>query len=567
MIRTALRSIAIFLLFLALAFSGTAEENTAIVQFQAYVTAHQVDQYFSTPEDREKTLQVYQNLGISKVYLESHRSGHKPGLALLREARDFLQNHGIAVACGITTTAGESFGFPSSSSSYWMNYQHPKTQTDVAAHMREIAPLFDEIIVDDFLATDDESPMSQEVKGNRSWSEYRLELMADFAQRFIIQPAREANPAIQLIEKFPQWYDRFHIFGYHATAAPGMFDRIWVGTETRNPDTKRFGFVMPTEGYINYSWLKSIAREKIGGAWFDFGDCTPGSFLMQAYQSVLAGARELVVFETGSLIAENECLQPFQQRRDALIALGKIVAGRSPLGMYAYKPPHSTGSDENGAANLYIYDYLATLGLAPIPVAQVPADAKCVFLPRQAADDPEIAAKFQDWLKKNIKLIVTPDFVAQAKEIPIPSLPDRNSLLPFSSRQIDTKTIWIFNLETFRHEEFAPDKEMFLPPRPLPVREWPKEIVNPIRKEILSLFGLELDAPNNVGAYLFDNGLLVLANFNDSPAQCIAKIRKADGKPYRACDRFPHDGNTRFEAEENEYTVTLSPWEIAVLQR
>lgn len=538
-----------------------------IPRLETYVTSDQVESYFSTPENRLKTLQVYQNIGITKVFLESLRSGHQASLDSLREARDFLRDHGIEVSGGIATTAGENFCEPSSSPTFWLNYQHPKTQNAISEHIRKVAPLFDEIIVDDFLATDDESSLSLRAKGNRRWSDYRLELMADFAERFIVKPAREANPKIQLIEKIPQWYDRFHLFGYNVEAAPRLFDRVWVGTETRNPDTARFGYTMPTEGYINYRWLASIAGEKIGGGWFDFGDCASGPYLMQAYQSVLAGAKELVLFESGTLIQGSTCLEPFLKRRDALYSLGKILGNRIPQGMYAYKPPNSDASDEQGAANLYIFDYLATLGLAPLPVSQVPDDVRVLFLPRQAADDPEIVAKCNGWQKKGVKLIVTPDFLARVNNPSLPSISDRSSLPPFSSRQMESGTIWIFNLETFRHDEFAPGKELLLPPRPLKVCEWPGEVVNPIRKEVLSAFGLELDAPNNIGVCLYDDGLLVLANFNDVPAQCVVQNLNNPNSIYHPNKIFLHDEKTQFEENKNNCIVTLSPWEIAVLNR
>jgi hypothetical protein len=538
-----------------------------IPRLEAYITAEQVEQYFSTAESRQKALQVYQNIGISKVFLESLRSGYQTNLALLKEVRDFLRNQGIEVSGGITTAAGNDFGVPSSSNSYWLNYQHPKTQTDLANHLRRVAPLFDEIIVDDFFATDDESPISVQAKGDRAWPEYRLQLMADVAERCIIKPAKEANPNIRLIEKFPQWYDRFQIFGYNAVAGPRSFERIWVGTETRNPNTPRFGYVMPTEGYVNYRWLSSIAQEKIGGGWFDFGDCAPGPYLMQAYQTALAGAKEILLFETGRLIEPNECIEPFLTRRDALFALGRILTHRAPQGMYAYKPPNSNGSGANGAANLYIFDYLATLGLAPLPTAAVPEDAKIVFLARQAADDPEIAAKLKAWLKKGVKIIVTPDFLASVNDSSIPKIQDRASLPLFSSKQIDSGVIGILNLETFRQEEFAPDREMFLPPRPLAVSQWTEKEVNPIRSEVLSLWGIALDAPNLVGVCLFDGDLLVLANFNDSPAHCIIHNTLDKNSPFQPHAEFPHVSETKFEINADECAATVAPWEIAVLKR
>ena len=41
------------------------------------------------------------------------------------------------------------------------------------------------------------------------------------------------NPSVRF-DDYPQWYDRFHERGYEVTRQTEDFDRIWVGTETRD---------------------------------------------------------------------------------------------------------------------------------------------------------------------------------------------------------------------------------------------------------------------------------------------------------------------------------------------
>lgn len=94
--------------------------------------------------------------------------------------------------------------------------------------------------------------------------------------------------------------NRFEVVG-----EPKLFDGVWVGTETRGQFTQRFGFVQPYEGFINFRWISTLAGNKIGGAWFDHGDCTDNDFIEQAYQSVLAGAKELVIFNFDSFVTGN----------------------------------------------------------------------------------------------------------------------------------------------------------------------------------------------------------------------------------------------------------------------
>jgi len=404
----------VFYLFIILffPFSLVFAQSELLPCMETYVTPTQTERLFATAEGRENALSLFRKIKLSKIYLDVLRSGHSPDRQLVIEIRDFFVRNGIEVSGGITTTSGKEFGVPSSRTSLFLNYQSEKTRQDMSGRIREIATLFDEFIIDDFFASDDESRISVQAKQDRSWSVYRLDLLTDFARRYLIIPARSVNPDIRFIIKYPQWYDRFHAYGYDVVREPEMFDGVWVGTETRDPKTDTYGYVMPTEGYINYCWLRSIAGEKTGGAWFDFHDCTANIYLMQAYQSVLAGAERIILFDTASFIKQGASARKLINRSEALFALGGILHDRKALGMAAYKPPHSEGSGPEGGANLYIYDYIATLGLSPIMTAQPPDSAPVIFLPRHAAENPDIDNHLRRWIKRGATIVVTPDFLA-----------------------------------------------------------------------------------------------------------------------------------------------------------
>lgn len=596
-----------------LATAAGAQGETA-VRFEAYVTAHQVEQLLASDESRNEALARFQDLGISKVFLETVRSGFKPSAETLTAARDFFRGRGLEVSGAVATTNGNDFGVASNQPGIWLNYQSEKTQADMAEHFRWIAGLFDELMIDDFFATDDESEISAEARGDRSWSEYRLELMMEFAARHVIAPAREANPDVQLILKFPQWYDRFHKFGYDAALAHTLFDRIWVGTETRNPETQRFGFTMPTMGYINYSWLAGLSGDKIGGGWYDFGDCTPETYLMQGYQTVLAGAREIVLFEAGGIVSDNPCLEPFKRRRHAVEALGAVIGNRRALGIPAYKPPRGEGSDEAGAGNLYVYDYLATLGLPAVPVAEPPpAGANAVFLARQAAGAPGIADNVREWLNHDAQVFVTPDFLAAvgddeltrlagfeppfvlsgeeaavngfgagAVNLRVIPMPADGSVLALGEtalgpvpiltrKRFERGEVLTLNLHTYRHGEFAPDREQFLPPRPLTIKNWPDAIVNQIHRAARFPYGFEIIGRNNEGVYFFEDNLLVLANFNHEPIVQQIRPPAGSGIEPRLHQAFPHAEGAELRPSEGPYrshavTAVIPPWELAVIE-
>ena len=49
-------------------------------------------------------------------------------------------------------------------------------------------------------------------------------------------PARAANPHVRMIIKYPNWYEHFQGLGYDLDREPHMFDAIYTGTETRDPE-------------------------------------------------------------------------------------------------------------------------------------------------------------------------------------------------------------------------------------------------------------------------------------------------------------------------------------------
>ena len=182
-----IRSFLLSLLFATIIVSSPFVNAEQVPRLETYVTAHQVDSLLSTLEGREKALGVFQEIGITKIYLETIRSGYVPNDKALIEARDFFRENGIEISCGVATLAGKEFGTLSNRSRLWLNYQSEKTQKDLADCFRKIAAQFDEIMVDDFFATNDRSEGSVQAKGDRSWSQYRLDLMRDIA---VCHPAR-----------------------------------------------------------------------------------------------------------------------------------------------------------------------------------------------------------------------------------------------------------------------------------------------------------------------------------------------------------------------------------------
>ena len=235
------------------------------LKIDIFAPAGAVNRHLSTPEARQKVLDKFKGLRVSKFFLEGNRADEYVPVALLREIRDNFKSKGIAASGAIGPLPGEKFGVASPlGHTRWLDYRAKKTQQDVADVFRSNAAVFDEMIVDDFYCFAEGTP------------EYRLDLLVRLIDTMMLKPARETNPKFRLIIKLPMWYDRFQLFGYDPAGMTAAADTIWIGTESRNRDTRLFdrvtrragapyGYVMPTEGYINFRWLATVAGPKTGG--------------------------------------------------------------------------------------------------------------------------------------------------------------------------------------------------------------------------------------------------------------------------------------------------------------
>ncbi len=520
-----------------------------------YITAQTVENMFSTEDGKRETVSLLRCNGISKVYLEVYRSGLVVSPELLKESVIFLQENGFEVVGGIATVPGGDFGVKQDGTLGWFNWQNEKTQNDLRNVMKSVAPVFDTFIIDDFLCTADTSRESKIAKGDRTWSEYRRELLTGLSESVFIKPARKVNPDIKMIVKFPQWYDRFHMFGYDLAKEPALFDGVWVGTETRGQYTQRFGFVQPYEGFINYRWISTFAGEKMGGAWFDHGDCSDLDFIEQAWQSVLAGAKELVIFNFGSFISGHPGHHLLRRDFEKLADLAAAVAENPIQGAVAYKPANS-----DAGGDLYLMDYIGMFGISLVPESQYPENAEVIFLPTQAAADENVVEKAINSIKNGAKLVVTTGFLAHAKEgkklaelaqiswplknqkittdlilnegkkeqlpfamtldykiIPdgtTPLLMVANDENPFFMVQNKKQNISVINTHTFSQEDFDRVGEVLLCPRQIGLLEVPQNWANTIRSTFQQKDMPQINAPTRVTFQNLSDGSFVIHNYN-----------------------------------------------------
>ncbi|MBN1220839.1 MAG: hypothetical protein JXM69_18095, partial [Anaerolineae bacterium] len=205
---------------------------------------------------------LQKHVKIDKVYLETYRAHLTIDKALMLKVKDFFADRGIKTSGGITTavTMGPQF-----QSFCYSNPEHRKKLKEIVAYT---AGLFDEVILDDFFFTNCKCERCIRAKGRQSWTDFRLAQMVDVSQNLVIEPARRVNPQVNMIIKYPNWYDHFHFTGYNLEAEPPIFDMIYTGTETRDA-VHHHQHLQPYHSYAIMRYFEHVKPGKNGGGWID----------------------------------------------------------------------------------------------------------------------------------------------------------------------------------------------------------------------------------------------------------------------------------------------------------
>ena len=146
---------------------ANAYENFSVAVYcRAYETRQMSDLNWLDSRWQDITKQVQ----VDKVYLETHRDLLIVDDDTLEKAKAYFREHGIRTAGGITLTVNERNRFET------FCYTNPEHRQKVKEIVEHTAHHFDEIILDDFFFTDCKCKLCIAAKGNKSWTQYRLEL-------------------------------------------------------------------------------------------------------------------------------------------------------------------------------------------------------------------------------------------------------------------------------------------------------------------------------------------------------------------------------------------------------
>lgn len=478
-----------------------ANKNIDLLRVSTIFTAQDVRDKLSTENGLDSAIFWCKEAGVTRVFIETFR-GYTAERETLINAKERFEEAGIEASGCVTTV---NFGKPSTGWSLVSCYTNEETRKELIRIFEFTASIFDLIMIDDFLFTDCECEECLEACGEQSMSDYRCNMMNMISKEYILKPARAVNPSVKMINKYPLWYDSFHERGYEVIGETESYDYIWVGTETRDND-----FINHTEGsndpqygaYFIMRWLTDIGGEKTGGGWFDALGTTPKTYLEQARQTVLADAKEMMLFSYGGLLREtNEYsnrkgtgianIEALKVELPGLFELAKLVHNKPIKGVLATKPanslPHSnydtkkvlSGRD----ADAYIYNFVGMLGLPLVPTETIDMNAKSAFFPVHILKDPEFHKKLGKFLSEGKPVLITDGLANHIENV----------------NQYDNLHVLNVNKD------------------PINLLGFGREEVNEIRNKMLEPFGVTFDAPSMIALYLMGDDLIVIENFNDNP--------------------------------------------------
>jgi len=420
---------AVVILLMAVSSAGAEPQPYRSFKVTVYIPVQVVERMDRDPAWLESSWNsISSRLHVDELFIETYRSGTSADDATIDHVKRFFSSHGVVVAGGMAMEGPDGFGQFRS-----LDYTDPKDREVVKRMSALTARHFDEIILDDFFFISTKSDSDIAAKGKRTWEEFRLQLMDDVSRDLILKPAKDANPNVHVIIKYPNWYPSFQGLGYDLEREPQIFPEIWTGDETRDPEITDQQ-LQQYESYEIFRYLENVAPGRNGGGWVDsYGVRYLDRYAEQLWDTILAKARAINLFQYSDLLRPAEagdrsawqmlptsfnffemmrecCGMPFSpQAKDPLVAdvaayaLRQMdrVAGElgKPLGLSSYRPYHSSGED-------FLCDMVGMIG---IPVEMYPEwpQAKTVLLTETAKYDPGIVSKIEQHLRAGDNVVIT----------------------------------------------------------------------------------------------------------------------------------------------------------------
>ncbi|MHB8064448.1 MAG: hypothetical protein ACYDG2_17750 [Ruminiclostridium sp.] len=497
----------------------------------------------------EKSYEFFsKHIDIDKVYLETYRGSTFLSKEDMISCKEFFNNKGIKVSGAITTTqkCDVIWDFRS------FCYSDPEQRKQLSEIVAYTASIFDEVILDDFYFTNCKCDLCIETKNSKSWADFRTEQMAEVSAE-IMKTAKEVNPNINMIIKYPNWYDHHQFTGYNPKDQVKLFDSFYTGTETRDSQYTQ-QVLQRYLGYFIMRYFENINPGKNLGGWFDTFDCNLNAYVEQLNMTIFAKAKEVTLFCAGLLAYDYKICVPlagfvFDELDKLAGQLGE------PIGIACYKPFNSEGED-------FIHGYLGMLGLPLQPSVEYPADSDLILLTESAKKDEAIVEKIKASLCAGKSIIITTGLlkaindklsdIAEVHYTDKKSLvkefgvtmeacsfkdyyhSDREILLPhldFKTNNSWPRAVGIVNYSNhpiLLENKYSKGKLYVLtvPDNCGDLYSYPEGVLNIIR-EIASIdMPIHLEAPSQVGLFAYDNNTFIVESFRETNTEVTIVAHK-----------------------------------------
>jgi len=571
-----MRRIITLLAFLSLIGLTQAAQAAAYKHFRAaiYIPVGSTKRLADPAAFAREFARVSSQLAFDKVYIEAYRDRQMATDAELEAVKRAFQAKGIATSGGITLAAGGSGGQFGT-----FDYENPADRAECERAVRLIARHFDEVILDDFFFYTSKSDADIAAKGKHSWTDYRVDRMLEASRNLVLGPARQENPQVHVIIKYPNWYEHFHGLGYDLADQPKLFDGIYTGTETRDPVITD-QLLQQYESYEIYRYLSNVRPGANLGAWVDtYSIRAIDRYAEQLWDGLFAKAPEQMLFEWSAMASEKPAVpgaRPWAKQATSFrwpVAAGNGWASAAnqalhiadnvlgqlgnPVGVASYRPPHATGED-------FLHNYIGNLGVPIELYPEYPAAARTVLLTQSAAADPTIITKVEASLRGGANVIVTSGFLeamqgrgfeqlaewqatghtiavqqyfdgfgaGNGKEL---SEPGKTAAVLFPEVRFYTNDSWGiirgvaaakgFPIVLMNHYSKGTLYLWTVPENFGDLYTLPRAMVTRIKQYLFSDLPVQIDAPDHVALLTYDNGAFIVQNFRDDGAK-VGILRK-----------------------------------------
>ncbi len=561
----------------ALLFIGAASagEASAYKNFRAaiYITVGDTKKLADPAEFAREFARVHSQLAFDKVYIEAYRNHEFATDAELDTVKREFQAKGIETSGGVTLAAGGSGGQFGT-----FDYQNPADRAECERAVRLIARHFDEVILDDFFFTTSKSDADIAAKGARSWTDYRLATMNEAARDLVLAPAKQENPRVRVIIKYPNWYEHFHGLGYDLTDEAHAFDGIYTGTETRDPVITD-QLLQQYESYEIFRYLSNVRPGANLGAWVDtYSIRAIDRYAEQLWDGLFARAPEQMLFNWSAMADPKPATagtRPWARQATSFrwpvangngwavaaneaLHIADRVLGQlgNPVGVASYRPPHATGED-------FLHNYIGNLGVPIELYPDYPAQAHTILLTEAAAADPDIIAKIQKSLEGGANVIVTSGFLTATQDRGFGQLAEWNTTghivsinqyfdgfgagngtelkQPGKTAPVLFPQVHFFTNDSWGIIRGVAAKKGFpivlmnhyckgtlylwtMPENFGDLYNLPQPMITRIKQYLFADLPVQIDAPDHVALFTYDNGAFVVENYRDDAAKVRVSI-------------------------------------------